>query len=89
MELAPYECLRRCLCQYSGTHRAVGQALGIETMQRIADDRQEGHPVPVIVKDRLAPVSPRCDVINGSGELDAERAGHGLNLGCDMAKGKT
>jgi hypothetical protein len=45
--------------------------------------------IGVVAVDRLAPVATRGHVVDGAGELDAQRAGHGPSVTSVKAKGKT
>jgi hypothetical protein len=70
-------------------HQAIGQHLGIEALHRLRHHRQQRAAIVVVHEDRLAPVSPRGDVVNRTGELDAQRAGHDASVGMRGGKGKT
>jgi hypothetical protein len=41
---------------------------------------KQARSIHVIHKDRFAPITSGCDVIDGSGEFDSEGAGHKMSL---------
>ena len=43
----------------------------------------------VVAVNRLTPVAARCDVVDGVGEFDAQRAGRGVILRERLATAKT
>ena len=53
-------------------HQAVRQHLGVETVHRLPDQRQQRAPVVIIDEDRLAPVAARSDVVDRAGEFDTQ-----------------
>jgi len=69
-------------------HQAIGQALRIEAAQGLAQDTEELRAVPVVLVDRLTPITTRGDMVNGAGELDAQGAGHGGNIGAREGNGR-
>ncbi len=63
-------------------HHAIGQNLRVEAIHRVGDDVEVSEPVIVVTIDWLAAVTTRGDVVDGTGEFDAQGAGH-----WDMARG--
>lgn len=52
-------------------HQAIRQGAGVKAVQGRADNFQKRPPVRVIIIYRLAPVTPRSDVVDRAGEFDA------------------
>ena len=70
-------------------HLATGQHLSIEPVHRLSDDFQVRGPVCIVAVDRLTPVATRGDVVDGTGKLDAQGAGHAAIVAGWEAIGKT
>ena len=70
------------------THQAIAQGCGIEARQCQGDDLEERQAVLVFDKDVFAPVTTCADVIDGTGELDAQRSSHAGRLREVWAKDK-
>ncbi len=70
-------------------HQAIGQHLRVEAIHRLRDDLELRPPIRIVAIDRLASVATRGDVIDGAGELDAQRAAHGAKFALDWEKCKT
>ena len=58
------------------SHLAIGQHLSIEPVHRLNDDFQVRGPVLLVAVDRLTAGATRGDVVDGTGKLDSEGAGH-------------
>ena len=58
------------------THQAVGQQRSVEAIHRLGKHRQKCMSIPVVNKDRFAPVASRSKVVEHTGELDLQWAGH-------------
>lgn len=56
-------------------HQTIRQRQGVETQEHLAHHIEQQSPVAVVLEDRLAPVTPRGDVIHRAGKFDAKRAG--------------
>ena len=69
-------------------HEAIGEHLGIESIERLTYDIQQRLSVLVIDEDRLAAVAARGDVVDGAWEFDAQGAGHANKLRLGEAKDK-
>ena len=63
-------------------HQAIGQHAGIEAVDSSPQNRQQPMAVGVVGEDLFAPVATRRHVIDGTGELDAQWAGHGGRQSC-------
>ena len=61
-------------------HEAVGVAEEFEAGRRLLENAEERSAVHFVKEDGLAGVSPRRDVIEGAGILDAKGTGHGPTL---------
>ena len=61
-------------------HQTVSQHLGVEPVHCLGDHRQMTLAILVVAVNRLTPVAARCDVVDGVGEFDAQRAGRGVVL---------
>ena len=70
-------------------HQAVGQHLRIEAVRRLRQHGQQSVPVVISIEDRLAPIAARSHVIDGTGKLDAQWAGHGPTIRRVAGRGKT
>jgi hypothetical protein len=62
-------------------HLTVGVHLGVEPVHGRRQHVQLQQAVGIVAIDGLAPVTPRGDVVDGAGELDAEVAAYGWFLG--------
>ena len=62
------------------THQPVGQQLGVEAVHRLGKHRQKCMSIPVVNKDRFAPVASRSNVVERTGELDSQWAGQARGL---------
>ena len=58
------------------THHAVGQHRSVEAVHRLGNRRQKCMSIPVVNKDRFAPVTSQSNVVDHTGELDLQWAGH-------------
>ena len=70
-------------------HEAIGDDTGIEALAGLRDHAQQRLAVSVILKDGLAAVSARRDMINSAGKLDSWWSGHERGLPRGAAKWKT
>ncbi len=50
-------------------HQAIGQRDGIETSDGLPNDGEEGLAVGIVVKDRLAAITARSDVVDRARSL--------------------
>ena len=55
-------------------------ALRERSPQALRDHLEVADAIIVVAIDRLPPVAARGDVVDGSRELDAQRAGHGRQM---------
>ncbi len=62
-------------------HQTIAQHLGIEALGGLRQNVEQQDAILIIDKDRFPSIATRSDVIDGTGELDAQRASHGLKLG--------
>ena len=54
------------------THQPVGLHLGVEAVHRLGKHRQKCMSIPVVNKDRFAPVDSRSSVVDHTGELHSQ-----------------
>lgn len=57
-------------------HFAIGVAAPVETAAYLAQHPEPIRAVLIVAIDTLAPITARGDVIEPTGEFDAERSGH-------------
>ena len=57
-------------------HQAVGQRRSVEAVHRLGNRRQRCMSIPVVNKDRFAPVASQSNVVNRTGAFDSQWAGH-------------
>lgn len=70
-------------------HEAVGQHLRIKALHALGHLGQQGTAIHIVFKNRLAPVPTRSHVVDRSGKLNAQGAGHAQILEAEGVKGKT
>ena len=59
---------------------AVGQQRSVAAVHRLGGRRQKCTSIPVVNKDRFAPVASRSKVVDHTGELDSQWAGQARGL---------
>jgi hypothetical protein len=59
------------------SHETKGMELPAGLVTGFAEGMEEAAPILVIFEDRFAAVPPIHQMIDGAGELDAQRSGHG------------
>lgn len=52
-------------------HEAVGPGLCVKALERLAHDVQKQRAVGIVLRDGLAPVAARSDVVHRAGVFDA------------------
>ena len=57
-------------------HHAVGQHRSVEAVHRLGNRRQKCMSIPVVNKDRFAPVASQSSVVSRTGEFGSQWAGH-------------
>ena len=57
-------------------HQTIGVARPLEAIESLAQEIQKLAVVPIVVKDPLASVSARGDMIDGAGKLNAQWSCH-------------
>ena len=57
-------------------HQAAGQHRSVEAVHRLGNRRQRCMSIPVVNKDRFAPVASQSNVVNRTGAFDSQWAGH-------------
>jgi hypothetical protein len=67
-------------------HQAKSQRAGVKTPERQRNDIDKRLPVNVIIKNGLASIAARSDVIDRAGKFDAQGSGHGDRLGTEGGK---
>lgn len=61
-------------------HEAVGPNAPIKALAHTLQPRQEGFTITIASEDALPRVTARHHMVEGSRELDAQRAGHAMSL---------
>jgi hypothetical protein len=52
-------------------HQAISQGTGVKPVKRLANRRKISLSIRIIIEYRLAPITPRGDVVNRTGEFYA------------------
>ena len=55
-------------------HQTVGITAGVEALEAVGEDFEQLGPIIVVLKDRLAPITARGQVIQSAGKFETQRA---------------